>query len=348
MMFYRLVALIFFILVGFSLPHFFDHSSPLRVNYSMSECAKSQETISELNRESEEIIKRSKETAKLYELKSDETLKDITQDVYVHPNTSELVKVAIKDNHHKYYAFKYPSDGLMIKGYISLPEETKEPIPLIILLRGGNRLFGLPHPGELSAQNGYSVVVTTNRGGISEGKDEYGGDDVNDVKNLMEYLPTLEQMLSVQFHTSNKYMIGVSRGGMQLFLALGRYPELQKKIKKAVSISGLLNLIQAVEDRSDFKDTLIKNFGLTNDDDGIIWLEKRQPINYVSKLSKDLPIMIAQGTQDTRVCLKEGYDMLEALHNHGHEVTYVEIEGGDHVLRNSPDFIPVLMEWLKR
>ena len=113
------------------------------------------------------------------------------------------------------------------------------------------------------------------------------------------------------------------------------------------AMNSLCDLISLL-DRPDFKNTLIENFGLTDDENGKTWLAMRQPLNYVSKLSKNLPILIAQGTQDTRVCLKEGYDMMQALHDAGHEITYIEIEGGDHVLRNTPDFIPVLMDWLER
>jgi len=300
-----------------------------------------------LNKESEELLQMSKETAKLYTLNSNETLKEITQDLLVHPNTSDLVRTAISKHHHKYYVFSYPSDGLMIKGYISLPEKIHGPLPLIILLRGGNRLFVLPHPGELTAQDGYSVIATTNRGGVSEGEDEFGGDDVNDSKNLMDFLPALEKKLNILFHTTDKYMVGFSRGGMQLFLLLERYPDLQNKIKKIASISGLLNLTYALKDRPDFKKTMLEDFGFTDDDNGKLWVAKRQPINYISRLSKNLPILIAQGTEDTRVCLKQGYDMLNALQNAGHNVTYIEIEGGNHMLTNTPCFIPTLMDWLR-
>lgn len=36
--------------------------------------------------------------------------------------------------------------------------------------------------------------------------------------------------------------------------------------------------------------------------------------------------------------------MLQALHGAGHDVTYVEIEGGAHLLANTP----VLMDWLSK
>lgn len=321
-------------------------AASLTGNFTMADCARSTQTIEELEKENKEIRKRGQETARLYVLAPNETLKDITQKLYKNPNTSDAVKESIQSGKRKFYIFSYKSDGLTIKGYLSLPQDTSQPLPLMILLRGGSGIFGLPHPRELSIQPGYALISTTYRGGVSEGEDEYGGEDVNDVKNLIEYLPQLAKQLNITFHRENKYMIGVSRGGMQLFLALGRFPELQQKIKKVASISGLLDLSLAIEDREDYKAFLTETFGYTADEKGKAWVAQRQPLNYVSKLSKTLPILIAQGTEDTRVCLKEGYNFLEALHAHGHEVTYVEIEGGDHVLVNSPDFTPILMEWL--
>jgi dipeptidyl aminopeptidase/acylaminoacyl peptidase len=311
-------------------------------------CAKEiPQTHKELRKESEMILKRSQASAKLYKLNTNQDLKDVTQQVLAHQYTDKVVKEAIKKNQRRYYVFSYPSDGLKIKAFVSIPLGVKNP-PLLVMVRGGNREFGLPHPGQLSAYPGYALVATSNRGGVSEGKDEFGGDDVNDLKNLIDYLPTLEQKINVQFNADKMYVVGASRGGMQLFLALGRYPELQQKIKKVASISGLLNMKYAIEQRKDFQETLTELFGYQKGKNGEAWIAKRQPLNYVTKLSKDLPIMIAQGSADTRVCLKEGYDMLDALHTNGNKVTYVEIEGGDHVLNNTVDFLPLLINWFEQ
>ncbi len=303
------------------------------------------QTQAELRKESEEIQKRSQASMKLYKLKKNEDLKDVTQQVLEHKYTDQVAKDAIKQQQRRYFVFTYPSDGLTIKAFVSIPVGVKNP-PLIVLVRGGNREFGIPHPGQLSAYPGYALVATTNRGGVSEGKDEFGGNDVNDLKNLIDYLPTLEQKIQVTFNPDKIYMVGASRGGMQLFLALGRYPELQQKIKKVASISGLLNMKYAVNERKDFQE-MLEQFGYQSGKKGEAWIAKRQPLNYVSKLSKDLPIMIAQGSADTRVCLREGYDMLEALHKNGNTVTYVEIEGGDHVLNNTTDFLKLLINWIE-
>lgn len=309
---------------------------------------KSIDNDKKIARDSEEKLRKSLETAKLYTLEPKETLKEITQAVLLHPNTSNTVKMAIAQKNHQFYAFCYPSDGLWVKGYISLPENTPNPIPLIILLRGGNRLFCLPHPGEFSAQAGYASIATTYRGGVSEGEDEFGGNDVNDVKNLINFLPVLEKKLHIQFHDTNKYMVGLSRGAMELFLALGRYPDLQIKIKKIVSVTGMLNFIHAIEERSDVKNTMIKDFGFTEDEKGKAWIAWRQPINYIHHLSKNLPILIIQGTQDIRISLKEGYDMRDALLDAGHNVTYIEVKNGDHMLENMPGYIPEIIKWLEK
>ncbi len=316
----------------------------LLVPFPSNGCEISKTAVGDLNSSYIKSINRSKMSASIYELNPGETIKEITQALYIHPNTSEIVKNSISQKNHRYFVFSYPSDGLNVKGYLSLPGNLQRPIPLIILLRGGAGLFGLPHPGIFSAQEGYAVVSTTYRGGVSEGRDEYGGDDVNDVVNLFNYLPVLEQIFQISFHPNNKYMVGYSRGGMELFLTLGRYPEIQQRIKKVASITGQLNLTNTIQARPYLRKYYEDNFGLVENDKE--WFVKRQPITYASRISKFLPIMIAQGSEDKRICLSEGYDLLQTFHDLGHLITYVEVEGGDHVLNNSSDFIPVLMDWL--
>lgn len=342
-----LIVLSFFIIVICVVKYYESKLPKKLIGFSMSQCENVLKDNLKLKEESDAILKRGMENAKLYDLKPNETLKNINEELLANPNVSDIVKKAIQDKTHQYYVFSYLSYGLKIKGYISVPTNMTGPIPLIFLLRGGNQLFGLPIPGALSTQPGYAVVTTTYRGGVSEGKDEFGGKDVEDVVTLFQYLPRLEKWLNIKFHQKNKYMIGVSRGGMELFLTLNRHPEIQSKIRKVASISGLLNLEQALLQRSDFKEMLKANFGLTDDEAGKRWVGYRNPLQNLTHISNQLPILIAQGTADNRVCLKEGYDMLQALHDRNQEVTYVEIEGGDHVLTNAPDFQNVLFDWFE-
>ena len=85
----------------------------------------------------------------------------------------------------------YDSDGLKVKGYIAQPKDDSKKYPSIIWCRGG-----IGNAGAIDAFNakgifgqlaswGYVVLSTQYRGNDgSEGKDEFGGDDLNDVLNL--------------------------------------------------------------------------------------------------------------------------------------------------------------------
>jgi acetyl esterase/lipase len=110
----------------------------------------------------------------------------------------------------------------------------------------------------------------------------------------------------------------------------------------------MLNFIHAIEERPDVKNTMIKDFGLTEDEKGKAWIAYRQPIQYIRFLSKKLPILIVQGTQDIRISKQEGYDMLDALEQAGHDVTYEEVENGEHMLENMPSYTPEIIQWLEK
>ncbi len=193
----------------------------------------------------------------------------------------------------------------------------------MILLPGGNRSFGLLNPGmDLTTYQNYIFVSPTYRGGVSEGNDEFGGRDVNDVKNLMAFLPTLQNLLDVQFQSCQVFMIGASRGGMEMFLALARYPELQQQVNKVVSLSGVLNFKGFIQDRPDIREMFVKKWKLKNEIKDPQWINSRNPLLSIPYLKTELPILIIQGGQDARVSLSEGLQMVEKLEQHGNPVTY--------------------------
>jgi dipeptidyl aminopeptidase/acylaminoacyl peptidase len=91
-------------------------------------------------------------------------------------------------------AVTYLSDGLKVKGYLLLPK-TGENLPCVIYNRGGNREFGAFTDSHAAvrlgriASWGYVVVASQYRGNAGgEGKEEFGGQDVNDVLNLLPLL----------------------------------------------------------------------------------------------------------------------------------------------------------------
>lgn len=300
-----------------------------------------------LKEESKSILERSlRIAAQFYSLKEGEEIKEITDCILQSNETNESIKQLILTTGRRFFLFTYPSDGFQIKGYISFVPHSSEN-SLLIFLRGGNRMFGLMHPAtEFTCRKNYTVLATTYRGGVSEGVDEFGGSEVNDVHNLLEYFPILQEKLGMQFSPKKTFILGGSRGGMEMILALSRSPLLQYQVTKAASLSGLLDIRECMANREDMKRMFIRDFGLdpSNEDE---WISQRDPLAHVVHLRKDLPILILQGTDDVRVSLKEGYHMVEALEKNGNLVTYVEISGGDHCLANRPDRMDIIANWFE-
>jgi dipeptidyl aminopeptidase/acylaminoacyl peptidase len=133
-----------------------------------------------------------------------------------------------------------------------------------------------------------------------------------------------------------------------MFLTLARFPELQNRVNKVVSVSGILDLQKLIADRPDDMKKMFQNsFGLQNGAKGEAWIAKRDPLNTVPYLKKSLPILIVQGTADNRIGLAEGISMKNKLQKSGHLVDYWEIPKGDHALINTPHIMNSIAQWLE-
>jgi len=137
---------------------------------------------------------------------------------------------------------KYLSDGLKIVGFIWKPKNISgKKLPLVIVNRGGNPIQALLTPQSFYypfVSNGFVVIGSQYRGADGgEGKDEFGGADVNDVLNLIPLARSLNYV-----DMNNVFMVGASRGGMQSFLAIKRGIPIN-----AVAVSGSLNDLLAAE-----------------------------------------------------------------------------------------------------
>jgi len=116
----------------------------------------------------------------------------------------------------------YISDGLKVKGYVAYPADTSKKYPCVIWNRGGISEKGVIDSytarglfGQIASW-GYVVFASQYRGNAGgEGTDEFGGDDVNDVLNLIPLANGLE------FADTEKWGIeGWSRGGLQKTIIL--------------------------------------------------------------------------------------------------------------------------------
>jgi dipeptidyl aminopeptidase/acylaminoacyl peptidase len=301
----------------------------------------------ELNKESEKLLKLYQEYAKFYDMPEGTDLLEITDLLLNNPYVMPAQKQSIKQFDRRCFVFSYLSEGLKVKGAISFtPNPSKN--PFLLSLRGGNRIFGLTNPGEdFMCLENYTILAPTYRGGICEGTDLFGGDDVNDIKTCLDYLPELEKKLQIQMYYEKMYMLGGSRGGLQMFLFLARFPIEQSRFIKIASLSGLLDINICYHSRSDMKELFTEEFGLIEGTNDREWLKVRNPLLAAEQLQYPLPVLIIQGTGDNRVALEQGYNMIEKLQDLGIPVSYIEIEGGKHCLSNIKNRVNLILNWFE-
>ncbi len=280
------------------------------------------------------IMKRCEKRIPLYDLKPGCFFEEITEKVYASTLFSASLKESAKSQSRRFFLFSHPSDKVMVKAFLSyIPSQSAD---LLLLLRGGNKLFGLPAPlNSLSLIPSCNIIIPAYRGSVGDGIDELGGDDINDILHLIHHIPMLEHKLGIMSQ-NKRYVLGRSRGAMQMFLALNKYPKLQTYFDKAISLSGMLDMETTLAERPILKKRFIKEFGLQIGLNDQAWIDRRSAIKNVQLIRKDLPILILQGLQDIRTSPIHGRKMKSTLQKINADVTLLEFESGNHCLQNIP------------
>lgn len=302
----------------------------------------------ELSVDNTRIQNYSERMKNFYNLDENQQYRDVTDEVLASPDTHLDAKDSIRAFHRRIFIFKYPSDGLEVKGFISFtPEATYQ--PLEILFRGGNQDFGLLNPGDSFAtfQN-VTVISSTLRGGVSQGQDEFGKADLADIKNMLDYLPTLEHELGIQLTPRYTFALGESRGAAEMFLALAHYPELQEKVNSLVSLSGLLDLEATIAEREDMRQMFVDDFGYQPGVNDAEWINPRNPMNAISNIQPTLPILVIHGSADIRIGAESGRRFVQKLEANGNPTTYWEIDKASHSFNGHPDLMALILHWTEQ
>lgn len=232
----------------------------------------------------------------------------------------------------------YLSDGLKVKGYISYPVDRSKKYPCVIWNRGGIGNKGAIDSftarglfGQIASW-GYVVFATQYRGSDGgEGQDEFGGDDVDDVLNLIPLADEIEIA-----DTGIWGIEGWSRGGMMTYLALTKtdvpaYPA--GGFKCAIVNGGIANL-RCSSDESPFMRRLYEvTMGKYKEKEFYEKCESRSIVKFPEKLPKDTPILIIHGTEDKRVLPHDSIDLSYKLLELKIPFRLIMLEGGDHFLK---------------
>lgn len=226
----------------------------------------------------------------------------------------------------------YLSDGLKVKGYFAYPKDELNKYPSIIWCRGGYGNAGAIDKftargmfGQIASW-GYCVFASQYRGNDgSEGHDDFGGNDVNDVLNLIHLAEEIPQ--------ANKDVWGIegwSRGGMMTYLTLTK----TNIFKAAIVIGGIANLRCNAEESKFMRRLYEHSLGNYTEEQFKKRCEERSIINFPEKLSKHTPIFLIHGNNDERVLPHDSLDLSYKLLEHKIPFRLVMLEGGDHFLKS--------------
>ncbi len=226
----------------------------------------------------------------------------------------------------------YISGGLKVSGYIAYPKDDSKKYPNIIWCRGGlgnagaiDRFTSRGIFGQLASW-GYCVFASQYRGNDGgEGHDDFGGDDLNDVLNLIS--------LAEEIPHSNREVWGIegwSRGGMMTYLSLTK----TNLFKAAIVLGGIANL-RCNADESKFMRRLYEHtLGKYDEEEFKSRCGTRSIVNFADKLSKTTPMLIIHGNNDERVLPHDSLDLSYKLLDLKIPYRLVMLEGGDHFLKS--------------
>jgi len=242
----------------------------------------------------------------------------------------------------------YLSDGLKVNGYLAYPKNTSKKYPCIIWNRGGYGENGAIDSfnarglyGNI-ANEGYVVFASNYRGNMgSEGIDELGGKDVNDVLNLIPLADELD------FADNKKWgMEGWSRGGMMTYISLVKS---NIKFKAVMIVGGVSNLHCSEKDSPYIKLVSEKIFPGLPVEKFKDECDKRSVTSFIYKLPKKTNYLLLHGTADESVSPLDSINLATQFQKENLNYRLVMFEEGDHFLRKHRKEVSELRKmWFKK
>lgn len=124
------------------------------------------------------------------------------------------------DSAYNYERLLYRSNGVIVSGFLYSPKVQTGKLPAIVYSRGSmvvnNQAPVLLTMIRRLAREGFVVFAPMFRGSDgTEGRDELGGADLDDLKNAIEVVKSMPVV-----DAGNVFLYGDSRGGMMTYFAL--------------------------------------------------------------------------------------------------------------------------------
>jgi len=225
------------------------------------------------------------------------------------------------------FRISYLSDGLKITGYLFKPREVSHPLPVLIYCRGGGPIIGrvdrkVTDYLAFLASKDYLVLASMYRGSCgSQGRDQFGGNDVRDVLNL---LPLAE---SLPFADADRIgMLGFSRGGMMTLLSI----KAGANIRAAAIVGAMTDLAATYREEKSWLRRLGLRFLIGAPVDESEAYKQRSAVYWAENIR--VPLLILHGSADPKISVSQARRLAEKLRSLGAIHELVVYEGGDHDL----------------
>ncbi|WNC69873.1 prolyl oligopeptidase family serine peptidase [Thalassotalea nanhaiensis] len=245
------------------------------------------------------------------------------------------------------YSFQ-ARDGLTIPTLITTPiGQPAKNLPAIMLPHGGPESYdklGFDWMTQYFASQGYLVIQPQFRGSKGfgpehqqKGRGEWGRKMQNDLTDAVNDLAAKGRI-----DKNRVCIVGSSYGGYAALSGATFTPNLYKCV---ISINGVSDVEQMLEteERDHGDDHWVVSYWqdvISKGDVKEDHLEKISPINYVKDVVT--PILLIHGERDQIVPLSQSEDMFDELEDANKNVTFVELEEGDHHLSNAKNRMKAL------
>lgn len=247
------------------------------------------------------------------------------------------------------------SDGLTLRGYLTLPEKNFLGGPMVLAVHGGpydRDVWGYSALHQWLASRGYAVLSVNFRGSTGFGKafiraadQEWGGrmqDDLNDAAAW-----AIEQGYADPARIG---LFGVSYGGYASLMAAAKTPEAFACYVDVFGPSSLITFMESIPPYWQTWFAMIKRrLADPATEKGHSWLIERSPLTHVDRIVR--PMLIVQGLNDARVKPRESEQIVHALQERGVPVVYLTFSDEGHFFmrgQNRIAFSAVMEAFLAR
>lgn len=238
------------------------------------------------------------------------------------------------------YKFTYISDGYQVKAYISIPLSLVENQSLgkcILYNRGGNSKIGLlgdEDTAKLCVLTNRIIVASQYRGADGgSGRDEFGGEDLNDIIKLIDLCETHFDFINMK----DFCVAGVSRGGMMTYMTAKQ----DNRVKGIIAISAVSDLFQSYEAREDMQKLLYNYIGTTPEQNPEEY-EKRSAIYWTEEIT--VPVLIIHSKYDEQVSFSQAEDLYKKLKQNNKHIYFSVRDDNIHGLSDGD--LEVILDWL--